>query len=351
MKCKVIIKVIGLIILSLFLALNIAEAKNEARIKVRLDNELISLDCKEALISDLISLISKKTGIAYKIFPKMKNKRVTTKFDGLNFKYAIQKIVGENYAIIYKDNKIEKLYLLPKGKGNEIYTFIEAYHKGIFPELKSLKNIVTKNVLKEHPNAKFYEVIPHYNLDGKLISYVFTYYLGREKIPLRKTLDRDIKRAWYEKKEALENIHAGYNERDSAKIRDGMVESKKASSKISRENDFVSLEVGASYEPPPIIAFWSGLPLDISQYPRALDVANQRLKDKEPKFKSTYTTGLFTIVFAFEGNDKKTYYITQDNWKIFTSWEKIVPSDGKNVRRRNANKERNRLKWADFLDI
>ena len=140
MKCKVIIKVIGLIILSLFLALNIAEAKNEARIKVRLDNELISLDCKEALISDLISLISKKTGIAYKIFPKMKNKRVTTKFDGLNFKYAIQKIVGENYAIIYKDNKIEKLYLLPKGKGNEIYTFIEAYHKGIFPELKSLKN-------------------------------------------------------------------------------------------------------------------------------------------------------------------------------------------------------------------
>ena len=128
--------------------------------------------------------------------------------------------------------------------------------------------------------------------------------------------------------------------------------SKKASSMISRENDFRSLEVGASYELPPIIAFWNGLPLDISQYPRALDVANERLKEKSPEYKSTYTTGLFTIVFAFEGNDKKTYYIEPDNWKVFTSWEKIKRDDFKSYEKKyRDNGRKNRLKWSIFLDI
>ena len=100
------------------------------------------------------------------------------------------------------------------------------------------------------------------------------------------------------------------------------------------------------------MAFWNGLPIDISQYPRALYVANERLKGKSPKFKRTYTTGLFSIVFAFEGSDKKTYYVEPDNWTIFTSWKNITKGEDKKAKESDADKiKANRLKWASFLDI
>jgi hypothetical protein len=352
MKCKTIILYL---VLFIFVSFEASAASQRSTINLQIVNGSISLDCKGVKLERLIEAISKRTGIAYKIYPDMKEKLITDRFESLNFREAFKKILGENYAIVYSSDKpeqIEKLYVLYKGRNNEKHELIEAYYGQVFPRMSSLKKVVGERVKAKHSEARFYEMIPYYNLDGKLISYVFTYYTGPGDIPEKKALKAEIMSAWKVQKRALDDIHKGYNERNSAVIIEAAAKSRKASLAISRENDFVTLKVGASYEIPPLLAFWNGLPLDISQYPRALYVANERLKDKAPEFKRTYTTGLFSIVFAFEGSDKKTYYVEPDNWTIFTSWKNINKGEDKKAKESDADKiKANRLKWADFLDI
>ena len=353
MKKRAILQGIISVALLTFFFLEMAESEQESQINISIVDDSISVDCKQAKLEDVVTQISNRMGLDCKIYPDMIGKLITTKFENLSFAEAVQKVVGENYAIVYAGDKlerVEKLYILRRGKDNENYELIQAYHQNIFPPLRLLTEVVQQHVTRRHNAARFYEVIPHYDLDGKLMSYVFTYYIGSDEIPDRETLDKGISRAWEEKKIAIDNIHKAYHERDSEKISKASAESKKASLGISRENDFLSLEVGASYEAPPVIAIWSGLPLDISQYPRAMDVAKQLLKDKEPKFKSTFTTGLFGIVFAFEGNDNKTYYIEPDNWRIFTSWKK-VKKDADKKQKGTGSTKRNKSKWVVFLDI
>jgi len=298
--------------------------------------------------------ISKKMGIDYKIYSDMAGKLVTTKFDKLKFEEAIKQIVGNNYAIVYADGNmkaIKKLYVFSKGKeGSFKEALIQNYHKNIFPDVGVLKKVVDQRVKTEQPNAQFFEMIPHSDLNGELVSYLFSYYIGQDGVPAKDSLEMDIREAWKEKQDALKNIHECYSKRDSARIIEATTKADSARFRISRENDFISIEVGADYDSPPIIAFWNGLPLDISQYPRAVEVVNERLKDNNLEFSGAYKTGLFSIAFGFEGKDNKTYYVDSDSWKIFTSWEEVPNDNNKNAEKEEI-KERNKLKWSEFLDI
>ena len=339
------------ILLFLLIYAGNAHSNNVSDVFVEIKEGNISVSCKDAKLEDVVKKIAEGMSITYKVYPDMKTKVVSANFKQLAFKEAIKIIVGENYALVYADEKsekISKLYVLYKGKGNnEKYELIEKYHKQVFPEVPLLKSVVDRNVLIKHPTAQFYEMIPHYNLYGKLISYVFTYYTGSGNAPEKGMLNDEIKTAWEEKKLALDQIHRGYEERDSAKMSKAMTISMDASRRISRQKDFVSLEVGANYETSPVMAFWNGLSLDVSQYPRALDVVEKELSDKNPKFIKTYTTGLLSIAFAFEGKDKKNYYVDPKNQNIFTSWEKKAQK--KDVK--DKIKDSNKKKWACFLGI
>jgi len=349
-------KLIIIILLTISFSSNTLFAKGKiSYVKIIKENKQISAEIKNANIEEIFKQISEKFGIGYKIFREMRNKIITVTFEKTSLQEGIKKIVQKNYLLAFNNNgKVTKVYILNKGDRVLQYRnkMVESFLDNEPLSLDRSKEVVTHNVLKEHPSARLYEIIPHYDLNKKLVSYVFTYYIGEKKVPDRETLKRDIKRAWKEKKKALEEIQTGYAKRDSSQISKAAVLSKRASLNMTRENDFVSLEIGANYETPPIIAVWHGLPLDISLYPRALDITDKRLKNKAPVFKNTYTTGFFTIVFAFEGNDKRTYYIEPDTQKVFTSSKQIKKQKEEDIQKRETNiKERNKSKWADFLDI
>ena len=336
--------------LVLFTLLSSTSVTIAADVVVFNEDGLLSISAKESRFEEIFEKISEKFNISIKVYPEMKDIRISVNFQKLPLAKGVKKLVKENYAFVTRGNNIERIYILNRGgtfrKRNIL---VNKLINNKFPELDELKEVVTWNVRKEHPKAKFYDCIPHKHLDGKLLSYVFTYYIGSGNAPKRKILENEIMNAWGKKKIAIQEIEEGYKMRDSAKISVALASSREASAKISQENNFVSLEIGSDYTAPPVIAAWNGLPIDISQYPRALDTAHERIGDKNPAFKCVYTTGLFASVFAFEGDDK-TYYIEPDNWQIFTSWKKV----GKDFRYEGKNDEerrKNELKWESFLDI
>jgi len=327
------------------------EGTKKSVINVSIHKNFISLEANNAKLEDIFYLISKKMKINYKIYAEMKDKIISTSFKNLNINDAIKQIIGDNYAVVYSDKEgkiIEKIYVLYKGKDNKRLQLIKSFYKDIFPDKKQLQNVVEKRINSKYPNSELYSILPHHDLDNQLKSYVFCFYVGTGQPPNRDELNTQILQAWNKKKIAMRDIQEGYKRKNSEIMSKAAITSKKASLGISRENDFLSIEIGANYESPPIIASWKGLPFDISQYIRATEVANKALPDKNPEFVKTYTTGLLSIIFSFKGNDNKIYYVNPENWRVFTKWKK---AHMKNDSNKNNVKDLNKKKWSDFLDI
>jgi len=333
-----------------------------------IDKDLISLECKNIKISELIKKLAEKFDYEYKIYPEMENKKISINFSDQPINNAIELIAGNNYVLVFEKNKkfnkhdpiianqtsnqfsnefkIKKVYILNKGKDNIIYKKIKTFHDNIFPETDYLKDIVSSKIKDIYNNAQLFEIIPHYDFNEKLKSYVFTYYIGNDSTPSRDNLNEIIQIAYNDKMRSINEFNQYYKEKNYEKAKIAINNSKNYSRLISQEHNFYSVEVGASYEIPPIMAAWNGLPLDISQYPASLNVISNALQGTGFKFDKTYTDGIFSIFFAFKTNQNKVYYVNPKNKTIFTSWKINNSKQNKNKKTKEV-----KFKWERFLNV
>lgn len=326
---------------------NLCNAKN-LKFHMTFQNDFMSVCCQSVLLEDFMAEFSKQTKIGYKIYSDMKKRKVSANFENLQIEPALKHLLGENYAIIYNrqhTKNIEKIYILNKGKHNQQFDQIQSFYQNTFPKKEILNQIVHDYVIKEHPDAQLYHILPHYHLNGQLNSYIYTYYLGSGNPPELQSLETQIMQAFQKKQQAIKIIQKANPKQDVSIISQAVLQSRKLSEQISQEKNYISLEIAASYDFPPVMAFWHGLPLDISQKPKAFDIATKKI-GKPLKYMQTYTTGIMSVVFAYEDQHQNKVYVNPAKKKVFSQWTQTKKPDPD-----VATKNRNKNKWLQFLNL
>jgi len=320
-----------------------------SELTVKNEGGLLSISAKEASVEEIFNAISGKFGLYIKVYPEMKQVKVSAAFNKLSLEDGIKTIIKENYALVIRNNKIEAIYILNKGK--DFQTRNQAINKFIenkFLNTDELIQVVTINVKKEYPNTTLFDLIPHEDIQGNLVSYAFCYYLGEGNAPSKKEIKMQISHAWEAKKTARKNIKEGYKTRDSSKIIDWMEKTKKYDHELRRNDEFITLEISATYESPPIKSFYKGIAYDISMYPNAEELLKDEIgSNKNVVLNRTFRLNPLAIGFEFQDDNQQKYYVDVLNRKVFTKWRERIP---KNSRQADPEKkERIRNQWLDFL--
>lgn len=316
---------------------------------VRNDNNLLSVKAKGATVEQVFNEIATKFAVYVNVFPEMKNIEISADFEKVPLAEGVRKLVEGNYALVTRQGNIESIYVLSKGKEFQKRTkLMEKFIGREFFNLDELKEFVTRSVRKQHPKADLLALIPHEDIRGNLKSYAFCFYLGEGDTPTIQEIERQVKMAWEQKKAIRNDIKDGYKKSDNSKIIGWSEKSKEYDHMLRRNGDFITLEISANYDSPPIKSFYRGICYDIAMYPNAVDLLkDQIVKEKSYEFKRTFRFDALAIGFEFEDSNKKKYYVDVLNKSVFTAWKERSPARERTINKKT--KERIKEQWLEIL--
>lgn len=305
-------------------------------------------------INAVFKQVSEEFNFEYKIFPEMQNTLITVSFEKVSLLEGIKNIVKENYLLELKSSeKITKIYVVNRSNKDfeERNTQVESFINKKLLSLDQLKEIITRNVRKEYPTAQLFTTIPHEDIKGNLRSYIFSYYIGSGNMPSLDKVKADINEAWEFKKEARENISEAYKNRDSSTMIEWIEKSKPYEKKLSETESYITLEGSATYDEPPVMKFYKGIPYDLSMYPNAVELLKKRIKDISGiNFTRTFIIDTLAIGFEFRNEKNGTiYWVDVLGGTVFDRWE-----ENKRVKKQKdipEKRESIKKQWESFLEL
>lgn len=319
--------IISILIMTFLLVNNLLAEKKEGGIEIIREQNLISAVIKHADIEAVLEKISKEFDFEYKIFPEMQDQLITANFKKNSLLEGIKKILQHNSAITFDSNgKIIKVYILNTSDKNfaQRNEWIDYFINKKTFSLDQLKEIVMKNVQQEHPQAQLFTLIPHEDIEGNLRSYVFSYYIDSGTVPSLEKVKNDINDAFEFKKEAKKYINEAYSNRDSSTMIAWIEKSKHYDTKSHEEESYVTVEIAATYDYPPVMMFHKGLPYDLIMYPKAVELLGTKVKDISGiSFTRTFKIGSLALGFEFKSEiDDRLYWVDVSKGIVFDKWEK-----------------------------
>lgn len=317
----------------------------------------VSLRCEDFSLSELLRAVGRESGTDVKIYPGWKDRQVSVELSNVGFEAAIRQLVGDNYAIVYRMGGEQPLTLFILNRsGEEHHQNLQRIQWiGTNEPIREtdLRPVVEKQVIRMHPTAKFFDVVTHYRANGDIDGYVYTFFTGQFAPPDREDLRQSIAVAWQDRKKHIDDVRSGYETRDSGKISEAAALATTAGQAMSREQDFVSVNISAYATDPPVRGAWDGLPLSISQYPKAVDAIKESTIKQPVRMEKIYSTGLFSIVFEFEDQHRNKCFVDPRSGKIVTEIESAQTSMQplSEVELTWEAQDRNRKKWMEFLEL
>ena len=317
----------------------------------------VSLQCDQFSLLELLHALGRAMGTEVKIYPGWQDRPVSVNLANVGFEAAIRQLVGDNYAIVFSMGGQQPLTLFILNRSGEDYRQHRQRIQWIGTETPlsetDLRPVVAKQVLRMHPGAEFFDVVKQYRVNGDIDSYVYTFYTGGSAPPDPDDLRQSIAAAWQNRKKYIDDVRRGYEARDSGKIAAAAALAETAGQAMSREQDFVSIDISARTTEPPVRGAWNGLPLSVSQYPKALDAVKKGMLEHPVRMEKIYSTGLFSIVFEFDDRQKNKVFVDPRSGKIVTGIEgdraSILPLSEDQPTWEE--QDRNRKKWMAFLEL
>ena len=290
--------------------------------EVKNDNGELSVNADSINIEKIFNEIAQKFDIKVKIYPEMKKVKLSAHFQGLSLEKGISTLVKGNHAFYYDNQKLTRVYILNKGKNFiERNSLLEQFLRGEFFSMDQLKSLVLSNIKKKNSVADLIDVISHENIKGDLLSYLFLFYLGEGLPPTSEQIKSQVKDAWGNKKVVLEKIHEAEkanNFQDVNSLYDQLNEYKHL---MRQNNNYLSVEVSADYEHPPIKSFYKGIPYDYAMLPNAMDLLDEKNVSMDSLiFERTFKLSLQAIGFEFKDKNNQRYYVDVLNKMVFTQW-------------------------------
>lgn len=88
--------------------------------RINYDKGLLSLSAKKANLEMLLTDLSKKTGIPFRLPKKLKS-QITIRLSNVPLRKGLRRLLkDQNYALIYKGSAISEVYIVAKSSGRSI---------------------------------------------------------------------------------------------------------------------------------------------------------------------------------------------------------------------------------------
>jgi hypothetical protein len=309
-------------------------------LEVRNSAGLMSIKADNDSLVKISDQISKKFRIYIKVYPEMMSRKVTVRFNRIAMVEGLKQVYGENYAIVTKGDKIESVHVLNRGKNYEKRNIlIEKYIRGKSLSLAELSYAVVQHVKKNSTNVELVSVTPHENIEGKLQSYAFCLYTGNGKPPSEEELKRIVDIYWKQVK--------------TLKLPESQLATSPEYNFIKNENrNFLTIEVSANYDSPPVKSFYGGIANDIAMYPNAVDLLKKNIGNGiSYTYLRTFRFDPLAIGFEFEDSKKKKYYVDVLNKAVYAGWKERDPVSvpTKAPEEEKKRKERIGTQWQEFI--
>jgi hypothetical protein len=222
--------------------------------------------------------------------------------------------------------------------------------KNEFPTFEEIKKALDSSVKKSLDGVYF----EHQNImdgKGKVCFYFFTYFIGKGQLPSKEQLNEIIADAFLKRSEGMDIKNRGWELQDAEIMRKGaklLVESDKA---LTQEDRFATINVGASYEQPPICLFQKGLPSWVVFQGKAQELARQHLDSKNVKLSATLNHGIGRIMFRFEDETGKQVFVDGEAKRTYEHMTiaKLRANRPRNEEDERQRKERIGAQWNEFL--
>ena len=292
--------------------------------EVKNDNGEISVNVDNVNIEEVFNEIAQKFNIKVKIYPEMKKIKLSAHFQGLSLEKGIKTLVRENHAFYYDNQKLTRVYVLNKGKDfNERNFLLDQYFRREFFSMDQLKKLLLNNIQQKNSKADLIDVISHENIKGDLLSYLFLFYLGEGLPPTSEQIKSQVKDAWEHKKDVLKKIREAEKTKNFQDVNFLYQQLNEYKHLIRQNNNYLSVEVSADYEHPPIKSFYKGIPYDYAMLPNAMDLLNEKneaIDSLQFTFERTFKLSLQAIGFEFKDKNNQRYYVDVLNKTVFTQW-------------------------------
>lgn|GEM_PF-5639820 len=322
-----------------------------ADLVVKNENSLLSVSANEAPLEAVFAKISKEFTIYVKVYPEMRQIRITEQFCKLPLREGIKKLAKENYALVEKENRIDSVFILNRGKDFvKRNTLLKNLIEDSFPSFEELKETVSRNVKEEHQNASIIAVFRHEDISGVLKSYAFCFYIGNGQPPTKRQIEEQVEKAWNSKMEARMIIEEGYKENNSSKMIKWLEKSKEYDHSLRRNSDFITLEISAHYDSPPIKSCYRGIVYDIAMYPSAVELLKENIgPEKAFSYCRTFSFNPLAIGFEFKDTDNQNYYVDVLNKSVFTKFRERNLKKNRIINQ--DTKKRIFDQWVEFLGL
>lgn len=141
-------------------------------------------------------------------------------------------------------------------------------------------------------------------------------------------------------------------ENDELKLKEAAKLLVQADKEIVKESEYVTLNISATTDLPPILSFHYGLPDSVIMLDSAIQIAQEE-SGEECILKEIRQQGVIGSIFVVETISGKTLYVDPRKKAVFTAVRELVVNDKKSHLSKSEQEERAkriRNQWAEFLE-